>query len=128
MQIDHLGIATDDADGMISTFGELLEAPIAHEEDLDGLRVVFLDLGNGYFELLEPFDDEGPVSRFLDRSGPGIHHVAVRTDDIDTALENAADRGIELIDEEPRVGAWGHDIAFIHPESTGGVLVEFVQH
>ena len=127
MQFDHAGIATDDADGLAERFAALFDAPVAHEEEFDGLRVVFLDLGNGYFELLEPLED-GTVSRYLENNGPGIHHVALETEDIEAALERARDHGVELIDEEPRPGAWGHDVAFLHPKSTGGILVEFVQH
>ncbi|MFC4549085.1 MULTISPECIES: methylmalonyl-CoA epimerase [Halorussus] len=127
MQFDHAGIATDDADGLAERFAALFDAPVAHEEEFDGLRVVFLDLGNGYFELLEPLGD-GTVSRYLENNGPGIHHVALETDDIEAALERARDHGVELVDEEPRPGAWGHDVAFLHPKSTGGILVEFVQH
>lgn len=127
MQIDHLGIATDDADGLATLFEELLDAPVVHEEEFDGLHVTFLDCGNGYFELLEPVED-GTISRYLEKNGPGIHHVALETEDIEDALATARDLGVELIDDEPRLGAWGHDVAFLHPKSTGGVLVEFVEH
>lgn len=77
--------------------------------------------------MLEPRAD-GPVGRYLDEHGPGMHHLAVRTDDIGAALDRARARGVELVDEEPRPGARGHDVAFLHPRSTGGVLFEFVQH
>lgn len=127
MEIDHVGIATDDAAALVATFSDLFGAAIAHEETFDGLRVVFLELGPGYLELLEPLED-GTVQRFLDREGPGLHHVAVRTDDIAAALETADRLGIDLIDDEPRPGAWGHRVAFLHPKATGGVLVEFVEH
>ncbi|WP_135820263.1 methylmalonyl-CoA epimerase [Halostella litorea] len=127
MQFDHAGIATDDADALADLYADLFDAPVAHEEHLDDLRVVFLDLGDGYFELLEP-TDEGTVARYLDRNGPGIHHLALATDDVAAALDAARDHGVELIDEEPRPGAWGHDVAFLHPKSTGGVLVEYVEH
>ncbi|WP_251343262.1 methylmalonyl-CoA epimerase [Haloplanus halophilus] len=128
MRFDHVGIATHDADQLTDLFGTLLDAPVAHREPFDGLDVRFLDLGNGYLELLEPTEDEGPVARSLDRSGPGVHHVAFATADVAAALDVARDHGIDLVDEEPRPGAWGHDVAFLHPESTGGVLVEFVEH
>lgn len=129
MEFDHAGIATDDADWLAALFEDLLDAPIVHEEEFDGLEVVFLDLGNGYFELLEPTAEaEGAIARYLDRRGPGIHHLALRTDDIGDALDRARAAEVDLIDEEPRPGAWGHDVAFLHPESTGGVLVEFVEH
>lgn len=128
MHFDHAGIATTESDSLIFLFEDLLECEIAHEEMFDGMKVIFLDLGDGYLELLEPVGDEGAVANYLDRNGPGIHHLAFATDDIEAALERASDRGVDLIDEEPREGAWGHDVAFLHPKSTGGVLVEFVQH
>lgn len=127
MEFDHVGIATRDAGSLAATYADLLEAPVAHEEAFDGMEVVFLDLGNGYFELLQPHE-EGPIARFLQSRGQGIHHVALATDDIEAALERAAELDIDRIDEEPRPGAWGHEVAFLHPSATGGVLVEFVQH
>jgi methylmalonyl-CoA/ethylmalonyl-CoA epimerase len=128
MAIDHAGIATDDAETLVDLYSDLLDCPVAHEERFDGMQVVFLDLGNGYFELLEPVDSEGAIARYLDDSGPGIHHLAVATADIEGALDAAREAGVEPIDETPRPGAWGHDVAFLHPRSTGGVLLEFVEH
>ena len=129
MEFDHAGIATDDLETLRALYGGLFDAPLAHEEEFDGLRVAFLDLGGSYLELLEPLPDaEGAIPRYLDDHGPGIHHLALRTEDIDVALDAALEAGVELVDEEPRPGAWGHDVAFLHPRSTGGVLVEFVEH
>jgi methylmalonyl-CoA/ethylmalonyl-CoA epimerase len=127
MHIDHIGIATDDVAELADLYGTLFDAPVVHEEEFDGLGVAFLEFGDSYFELLEPLED-GTISRYLDRNGPGIHHVALETDDIEGALDRVRDAGVDLIDEEPRPGAWGHDVAFLHPKSTGGVLVEFVEH
>lgn len=127
MRFDHAGIATDDIDGLAELFETVFDAPLVHEESFDGMAVKFLDLGNGYFELLEPCES-GPIARYLEQNGPGIHHLALATEDIDEALENARESGIDLIDEEPRPGAWGHEVAFLHPKSTGGVLIEFVEH
>jgi len=128
MRFDHAGIATDDFEGTRDLFVGLLGADLVHEEEFEGLRVGFLALGNGYFELLEPVDEDGAVARFLENHGPGIHHLAVETDDAAAALETAREMGIEPIDDRPRPGAWGHDVAFLHPSDTGGVLVEFVEH
>jgi methylmalonyl-CoA/ethylmalonyl-CoA epimerase len=89
--------------------------------------VIFLDCENGYFELLEP-EAEGTIATYLDRNGPGIHHLALATGDIAKALDRAQELGVERIDEEPRPGAWGHEVAFLHPKSTGGILIEFVEH
>jgi len=130
MRFDHVGIATRDAATLADLFGTLFDAPVAHRETFDGLDVTFLDLGNGYLELLEPLDEEaeGAIPRYLDREGPGIHHVALETSDVAAALDVAREHGIDLVDETPRPGAWGHEVAFLHPASTGGVLVEFVEH
>ena len=128
MRFDHVGVATRDAADLAELFDGLLDAPVAHDETFDGMEVVFLELdAGGYFELLEP-DDGGAIADYLDREGSGIHHVALATDDLPAALDRARDLGVDLIDEEPRPGAWGHEVAFCHPRSTGGVLVEFVEH
>ncbi|GAA0721391.1 methylmalonyl-CoA/ethylmalonyl-CoA epimerase [Halorubrum trapanicum] len=127
MRFDHVGVATRDATVLADLFGGLLDAPVAHEETFDDMRIVFLELdGGGYFELLEP-DAGGTIADYLDREGPGIHHVALAVDDLPAALDDARDLGIDLVDGEPRPGAWGHEVAFLHPRSTGGVLVEFVE-
>lgn len=130
MEFDHAGIATENAAETAALFTELLDAPNVHEETDEerGLRFVFLDLGNGYLELLEPLDGESTIADYLDENGPGIHHLAFLTDDAATALDIAREMDIEALDEEPRPGAWGHDIAFLHPRDTAGILVEFVEH
>lgn len=128
MHVDHAGIATEDATEMAARYADLLDGQVAHEETLDGMDIVFLDLGNAYFELIEPLADDGPIAASLAEHGQGIHHLALATEGIEAALERAREQGIELIDEDPRPGAWGHDVAFLHPKSTGGVLLEFVQH
>ena len=127
MHFDHAGIATNDADGLADLFNDLLDLSITHEESFEGMQVIFLDCGGGYFELLEP-DGEGAIADYLDRHGPGIHHLACATDDIEGALDRAEEMGIDRIDEEPKPGAWDHEVAFLHPRSTGGVLIEFVEH
>jgi len=129
MRFDHAGVATDDADTLATLYETAFDTPVVHEETFDGLSVAFLELDNGYFELLEPLPEaDGAIARYLDRHGSGLHHIALATADIETALASAREAGVELIDESPRPGAWGHEVAFCHPESTGGVLVEFVQH
>jgi methylmalonyl-CoA/ethylmalonyl-CoA epimerase len=128
MEIDHAGIVTDDAATLTDLYVDLLGCEEVHSEVFDGMDVRFLDCANGYLELLEPLDDEGAIARYLDRNGPGIQHLAFATDDAAAALARADDLGIEAIDETPREGAWGHEVAFLHPRDTGGVLVEFVEH
>ncbi|ELY86415.1 methylmalonyl-CoA epimerase [Natrinema altunense] len=127
MHFDHAGIATDDATALAALYGDLFGLEIAHEEEFDGMRVVFLDCGDGYFELLEPLE-EGTIARYLEDNGAGIHHLALATDDIEGALETVRDHDVALIDEEPRPGAWGHSVAFLHPADTGGILIELVEH
>jgi methylmalonyl-CoA/ethylmalonyl-CoA epimerase len=125
MEFHHAGVATREADALTERYGRVLDAPVAHEEEFDGMLVRFLSLSGGYLELLEPRDG-GPVDRYLERHGPGIHHLALATDDLPGALATAREAGVDLVDEEPRPGAWGHEVAFLHPGSTGGVLVEYV--
>jgi methylmalonyl-CoA/ethylmalonyl-CoA epimerase len=126
MQLHHVGIATDDLDALADLYAALLAAPVAHEETFEGTRVAFLESEDGYLELLEP-GEEGVIETFLEEQGPGIHHLAFETNDIETTLSYARELGVELADEEPRPGAWGHEVAFLHPESTGGVLIELVE-
>lgn len=127
MRFDHAGIATDDAEGLAFLYEDVFGCTIAHEERFEELEIVFLELENGYFELLEP-QGGGTIARYLEANGGGIHHLALETTDIEAALETAEAAGVELVDAEPRRGAWGHRVAFLHPESTGGALIEFVEH
>ena len=126
MHIHHLGIASDDADAAADRFARMLDGQICHRETLDDVSVTMLDVSNGYLEFLEPSGD-GTIKRFLDRQGPGMHHIAFETNDIRAALERATALDIQLVDTEPRPGAMGHEVAFLHPTSLGGVLVEFVE-
>lgn len=126
MRIDHIGIATEDADVLTELYGDLFDAPVVHEERFDDLWATFLSVGGSYFELLEPLDANSTIGRYLADHGPGLHHVALEAPDIEAALENARELGVECIDDDPRQGAWGHSVAFLHPRSTGGVLFEFV--
>ena len=100
-----------------------------HRETVESFDVeaVLLEIGDGHIELLKPLSPDGPVGRFLERSGPGIHHVAYQTDDLDSALATVRGAGLRLIDEEPRIGIRGSRVAFVHPKSTGGVLTEIVE-
>lgn len=124
---DHAGIAAEDAAELATLYEQLLGVERVHEETFDGMRVVFLAVGESYLELLEPLED-GTIARYLEREGPGIHHLAVRVDSVDRALERARELGVEPIDDAGRPGAWGHTVAFLHPRDTGGVLLEFVDH
>jgi methylmalonyl-CoA/ethylmalonyl-CoA epimerase len=127
MRFDHAGIAAEDGQELAELFRRLTGSTVAHEETFDGMEIAFLDVGDGYFEIIEPVES-GPIQRHLDREGPGLHHLAVETDDIEAALETAREADIRRIDDDPRPGAWGHRVAFLHPRDTGGVLLEFVEH
>ncbi|SDQ64579.1 methylmalonyl-CoA epimerase [Natronobacterium texcoconense] len=127
MHFDHAGIATTDADELAELYTDLFGLERVHEEVFDGMRVVFLECGESYFELLEPIEG-GTIAHYLEENGPGIHHLALATDDIEGALETVRDHDVTLVDEEPRPGAWGHSVAFLHPRDTGGILLELVEH
>jgi methylmalonyl-CoA/ethylmalonyl-CoA epimerase len=127
--IDHIGVAVEDLDAAVRLYSERLGMPEQHRETVEeqGVEAVLLEIGDGHVELLSPLAPETAVGRFLERNGPGMHHVAYRTDDIDAELEAVRAAGLRLIDEQPRVGIRGSRVAFVHPKSTGGVLTELVQ-
>lgn len=125
MDLHHIGIATRNVEATATHFGTILESELRHAEHFAGIEVRFLECDGTYLELLEP-SDGGPIASFLEDRGPGIHHLALETPEIHVALDRARAAGVELIDDEPRPGAWGHEVAFLHPSSTGGVLFEFV--
>jgi methylmalonyl-CoA epimerase len=127
--IDHIGVAVEDLDAALSLYGDKLGMAEQHRETVEeqGVEAVLLEIGDGHVELLSPLGPETAVGKFLERNGPGLHHVAYRTDDIDAQLEAARAAGLRLIDEEPRTGIRGSRVAFVHPKSTGGVLTELVQ-
>lgn len=127
MEFHHAGIATTDADRLAAQYRDLFGCEVAHTEGFEGMRVIFLDVGGDYFELLEPRESAGAIASYLEDAGPGVHHLALATDDVDAALDRARALDIDCIDESPRPGAWGHEVAFLHPADTGQVLLEFVQ-
>jgi methylmalonyl-CoA/ethylmalonyl-CoA epimerase len=128
-RIDHIGVATDDLDGAIALYEKTLGMRLAHRETVDsqGVEAVLLDVGEGHVELLRPLGEDTPVGKYLAKRGPGLHHVAYAVDDIDAALSQLKDAGVELIDQEPRVGIRDSRVAFVHPKATGGVLTELVE-
>ena len=130
MKIDHIGIATNGIDEAARFYLESLGLQIEHVEEVASqkVRVAMLPLGESRVELLEPTSDDSPISKFLAKRGPGIHHIAVRVQDIRASLAELKEKGARLIDEQPRTGAGGCLVAFIHPSSTGGVLLELVEH
>ena len=128
-RIDHIGVAVDDLEEAVSLYSERLGMPVQHRETVEeqGVEAVLLGVGDSHVELLSPLGPETAVGRFLERNGPGMHHVAYGTDDIESALEDARAAGLALIDERPRTGIRGSRVAFVHPKSTGGVLTELVE-
>jgi methylmalonyl-CoA/ethylmalonyl-CoA epimerase len=128
-QIDHVGVAVDDLDAAIALHEDAYGMAPAHREVVEeqGVEAVLLDVGSSHVELLRPLQPDTAVGRFLASRGPGLHHVAYRVDDIEAALADLRDRGLRLIDETPRVGIRDSRVAFIHPQSAGGVLTEIVQ-
>lgn len=127
--LDHLGIAVESLEKGQEFYKALGLGPMHIEEvPTEQVKVGFLELENdSRIELLEPTSSDSPVAKFLGKRGPGIHHICLRVADIRTALKNLKDRGVQLINEEPRPGAHGCQVAFIHPKSTGGVLIELSQ-
>ena len=127
--LSHVALAVREADSIADVFVNALGATRGGEELLDngGLRVVFLHLGPVTLELLEPRSPDHTVAKFLETRGPGLHHVSLETADIAAMLAQAKASGARLIDEQPRPGAHGTQVAFLHPKSFGGVLVELCQ-
>lgn len=128
-QIDHIGVAVENLEGAVALYRDRLGMREQHRETVEeqGVHAVLLEIGDSHVELIAPIGPDGGVAKFIDRHGPGMHHVAYRTDDIDATLQQLVAAGIRLIDEEPRVGIQGSRVAFAHPKSTGGVLTEIVQ-
>jgi methylmalonyl-CoA/ethylmalonyl-CoA epimerase len=126
--IHHLGVAVDDLDEAIATYEQLFHARLEHREPLreQGVEAASMLVGEGRVELVTPTGDDTPVARFLARRGPGMHHVALSTDDLRAALDELESRGVQLIDHVPRQGLFGLEVAFVHPDSVHGVLTEVV--
>jgi methylmalonyl-CoA/ethylmalonyl-CoA epimerase len=130
MKVDHIGIATYQIDEALRLWRDALGLEVDSTEEVteQGVRVAMLPIGETHIELLEPLSQDSPVGKFLQKRGPGIHHVAVRVTDIRASLAQLKEKGTRLIDESPRTGVGGCLVAFIHPSSANGVLLELVQH
>lgn len=127
--IDHMGVAVEDLDAAISFYRDVLGMPLVHRETVEGqgVEAVLFDVGESHVELIAPLGPETGVARFLQKRGPGLHHVAYRVEDIEATLASLRAASVRLIDEQPRIGIRGSRVAFLHPASTGGVLTEIVQ-
>jgi len=127
-KIDHVGIAVKNLEEAIKTYRALgLEVSEIEEVKEQKVRVAMLPVGESRIELLEATSPDSAIAKFIERRGEGIHHLAINVSNIDEALKNAKDSGLTLIDEKPRMGAGGKKVAFVHPKSTHGVLLEFVE-
>ena len=127
--VEHIGIAVDDLNGISDIFGDLLGLELRSREKIDDQQVItdIYETGSGKLEFLKATSKDSPIARFIDKKGSGMHHIALVVDHLQPALDYLQDKGIELIDEKPRIGAEGLKIAFLHPKSTGGVLVELCE-
>ena len=129
LRISHIGIASPTLTEAMDRLEKLFGIKAGHIEEVadQKVRTAFYPIGESTLEYLESTDPEGPVSKFLEKKGPGIHHLAFEVDDVDAAVKELLEKGVRMIDKEPRKGAHGNRIAFIHPAETGGVLVEVCQ-
>lgn len=129
MKIDHIGIATTSIEEGLTVWRDALGLKVDGTEEIaeQGVKLCMLTLGDTHVELLEPLGPETSVGKFLAKRGPGMHHIAIEVKDINTSLAELKDKGARLIDETPRVGAGGCLVAFVHPSSFNGVLLELVQ-
>jgi methylmalonyl-CoA/ethylmalonyl-CoA epimerase len=128
-RIDHIGVAVEQIEPTLQVYSDSFRMRVAHREVVEGqgVEAVLLDVGENHVELLAPLGSDTPIGRFLQKKGPGLHHVAYQVDDIDATLAALKQAGMALIDEEPRAGIRGSRVAFMHPRATAGVLTEIVE-
>jgi len=128
-KIDHIGIAVANLDETLKVYTDILGLKLHGTETVadQKVRVAFLPVGDTEIELLESTEADGPIAKFIENKGQGIQHIAFKVDNIEDALEELRSKGVRLIDEKPRYGAGGAKIAFLHPKSTNGVLIELCQ-
>jgi methylmalonyl-CoA/ethylmalonyl-CoA epimerase len=127
-RIAHIGIAVRVLDDVLPFYRDILGMPAVPLDDADGAHIAGVAAGESLVELLEAEHADSPIGKFVARRGPGIHHICFAVDDLDSTLERCRTAGVKLIDESPRIGAEGKRIAFLHPSSTGGVLVELSEY
>jgi methylmalonyl-CoA/ethylmalonyl-CoA epimerase len=129
MEIDHIGIAVRSLDETLATYKRLWKLEPDHIErgETDKVTEAMLPIGDAHLQLLEATEPESPVGKFIEKRGEGLHHIAIRVRDIEKALDELKRQGAELIDTEPRIGGGGHRVAFVHPKTTHGILIELVE-
>ena len=127
-RIDHVGVAVEDIDAALPLYRDALRLELVHRETVEelGVDAALLDVGDGHVELIAPLGPETGVGKFLASRGPGLHHVAYAVDDLPQGLADLAGQGVHVIDDVPRPGLFGMQVAFVHPESVHGVLAELV--
>ena len=127
--IEHVGIAVDDLNGISDIFGDLLGLELRSREKIDDQQVItdIYETGSDKLEFLKATGENSPISRFIEKKGGGMHHVALVVDHLQPALDYLSNQGVHLIDTVPKIGAEGYKVAFIHPQSTGGILVELCE-
>lgn len=129
INLDHVGIAVEDLDASLADFKRMYGVDPSHREVVEsqGVEEAMLAVGGSFVQLLQPMDDDGPVARFIQKRGPGLHHLAFAVADVAAALTHLEAEGAELIDSKPRIGGWGKTIAFVHPRAFAGTLIELVE-
>jgi methylmalonyl-CoA epimerase len=128
-RIDHIGVAVEEIEPALELYRDGFQLEVAHREVVEeqGVEAVLLDVGENHVELLAPLSPDTPVGKFLAKQGPGLHHVAYQVSDIDATLHALKQAGMQLIDQQPRIGIRGSRVAFMHPRATAGVLTEIVE-
>jgi len=129
-KIDHIGVAVNNLEESLHIFKDVLGMKCSGEEEVkeQNVKVAFLPVGESEIELLESTTLDGNIAKYIEKKGEGIHHIAFEVEDLDVMLKNLQKKGVRLIDKEPRYGAGGARIAFLHPKSTNGILVELCEH
>lgn len=125
-KIEHIGIAVSDLESAKRFYEGALGLKVKHEETLRDMKIAFVPVGEVNIELIQPISEDGVIAKFIDKRGEGIHHIAYEVDDISAFLGALKSRGVNLVDEVPRQGAHGKEVAFLHPKSSHGVLTELV--
>ena len=129
LKVDHIGIAVKDLEQAKKFYTEVLGMTVMGEETVEQqkVKVCFIPCGDSEIELLESTSPEGPIAKFIEKNGEGVQHIALRVDNVEAAIADLKAKGVRMIDEVPRYGAGGASIAFVHPKSTGGILLELTQ-
>ncbi|MEH6988847.1 methylmalonyl-CoA epimerase [Cytobacillus firmus] len=128
-KVDHIGIAVRSIDEALPFYTETLKLEFLGLEEVDsqGVKVAFIKAGETKLELLEPTSEESPIAKFIEKRGEGLHHVALGVDSIQERINEMKEQGIRMLQDEPKIGAGGAHVAFMHPKSTGGILYEFCE-